>query len=282
MIKSYKSFINERIGVPNIDHIVETIYDIIIEGLEYNDYNVGLYDFTDELKKRTSDPSFIILSNIKKFEIDYRGDDEDDDTIQGYVTTNDIYLDISEYNLSHDLKPSISHEITHIYEEFYTKKRSKENRLNVLPKINVSDDSSDWDDFIHLVYLHLTYEINARVTQLYYEIRNENIRTKEDFIGAVKSSPSWEVVHQLKDFNALEFYENFDDEEIKELISKWNDSIDQANTLEELEGIDELKKVPKRALDEPMNFLKYFERQFHERWNKFERKVMKLSYHFNI
>jgi hypothetical protein len=118
----------------------------------------------------------------------------------------------------------------------------------------------------------------------------------------IKSAQVWEEKETVKNFNAKEFIENFSykssDEDLKsvfrtldiyteeqlqtydiknlllkELISIWNRSIDHTNDL--YDDFD-LRKLKPGELQSPIRFFKNFEKKFHKKADKWERKIYKL------
>jgi hypothetical protein len=225
----------------------------------------------------------------------------DSDEVDDFISKNGIYDKV---------RSMVSHEVTHLY-EYYKRKlnniSSWKDRLVGTNKVLVekqliSNISSDWKHFLNLVYLSLDYEINARVSQLYYELSDKDIETKYDFMNFIKSAQVWEEKEMVKNFNAKEFIENFSykssDEDLKsvfrtldiyteeqlqtydiknlllkELISIWNRSIDHTNDL--YDDFD-LRKLKPGELQSPIRFFKNFEKKFHKKADKWERKIYKL------
>jgi len=225
----------------------------------------------------------------------------DSDEVDDFITKNGIYEKV---------RSMVSHEVTHLY-EYYKRKlnniSSWKDRLVGTNKVLVekqllSSISDDWKHFLNLVYLSLDYEINARISQLYYEMADKDIETKYDFMDFVKSSQVWEEKEMVKNFNAKEFIQNFtyksSDEDLKsvfrtldiyteeqletydiknlllrELISIWNRTIDKTN---DLYTDFDLNKLKSGELQSPIRFFKKFEKKFKQKADKWERKIYKL------
>ena len=49
----------------------------------------------------------------------------------------------------------------------------------------------DWDELMFLIYLHLSFELNARVSEVYGLVRNKNIKSKEEFVRFFKDFKSF-------------------------------------------------------------------------------------------
>lgn len=226
--------------------------------------------------------------------------DNSDEEINQFLNSNKIYRKILGM---------ISHETTHLY-EYYQRKlnniHSWKDRLKgtnkvIAEKQLLSNISDDWKYFLRLIYLSLDYEINARISQIYYELSDMNINTKYDFISSLKETETWKEKEMLKNFNTDDFIENFkyksSDEDLKsvfktmgiyseeeiesnsikilllrKLISIWNDSIDETNKLYDIK----MKKLSESQLNNPFKFIRQFENLFKMKANKWERKMYKL------
>lgn len=116
-----------------------------------------------------------------------------------------------------DLKSSLSHELLHIYQKFKQLEGGKpshygkETSLNTLANLPLLTeiDIPEWKEFLHLVYLHLSFETNARVVELYYELKQKGVNNKESFLSELKKSSVWEQLIMLKSFKAEDFIKNF-------------------------------------------------------------------------
>jgi hypothetical protein len=221
--------------------------------------------------------------------------------------------------ISKKLKPVIAHELLHGYQQYMQIKGGGKTHfgpeaiLNSLVKNPLVQDEvlKDWNDFLHLVYLHLSFEVNARVTELYYEMKEEGVETKEDFIRVLKNTHIWDEVNRLKKFNAEEYIENFkipgmggdnlfdmihslgdrlmlsskgidtEDKEstLKSLIKIWDAVVTMGSKAFELKyGLKiPMSKVPQSAKEDPYKFFQFFEKRFHKKAKDFERKLYKVA-----
>lgn len=224
-------------------------------------------------------------------------------------------LDIDQ--LRKEIKPTISHELTHAYEVYNRLKvnqdpiQGREAILNLAT--NLMDDKKYplWSKFLYLMYLHLSFEINARITEFYYELKEENVETKEQFLDLLKNSKVFEEIKMLEDFKAEEFIKAFklndfidqhadmsvqysrnerDLPIIKSiqdpkkgmlhLISGWNTVLQTLNHELDSQGIYKGKLmdlVPKKAMEDPIYFFKFFEERFHKKAERFKRRLYKVS-----
>ncbi len=114
-----------------------------------------------------------------------------------------------------------SHELTHAYQDYQEGlstgkvtgkdwRYGKENALNWIDSNmkNISK-SKDWEEFTNLVYLHLSFEINARVSELYHRAAAEGITDRKDFIEFMKKSDVYKQANMLLNFDAEDFVKNF-------------------------------------------------------------------------
>lgn len=219
------------------------------------------------------------------------------------------------------LKVTVSHELTHAYEGYHRFKRKndpfmgRESFLNAAVKLMKDDKYPQWRQFLNLVYLHLSFEINARITQLYYEMQNKGVSTKEEFMDVLKKSSVWREIELLQNFNAEEFIRSFtvkgngkdffammDDlgkqverkqrglppiltksspqEGMTHLISGWNQTLQILNKDFSKNGMYQGKLmdlVPDKALKDPMVFFKFFEKRFHKKAENFKRKAYRIA-----
>lgn len=216
--------------------------------------------------------------------------------------------------LRRTINSSVAHELLHGY-QIYNQLKSgrpahfgREQVLNVLAGIPVlkSKIVDDWNDFLFLVYNHLSFEINARITQMYYQMKEANVKTKKDFLTYLKSTEIWREVERLENFDAKKLMDDinekfspfdldpmtlfasiFSNEKMpetkgdvyKDLIGKWDIIIKQAvEHFEKEQGIEiPMEKVPEIAKKDPYHFFKFFEKRFHKKAKKFKRKLYKLA-----
>ncbi|CAG7580580.1 MAG: hypothetical protein SLAVMIC_00485 [uncultured marine phage] len=232
---------------------------------------------------------------------------ENADDIEGFLEENGIAGKINEF---------LSHEIDHMH-EYYRRKINqvdvwKDRLMNtnkfIVEQQLLSNVSDDWLEFLRLVYLSVDFEINARITQLYYALQETNPQTKYDFIEDVKDHSIWHEMMSLKEFDAETFYNNFTykssdedlksafkslnlytDEEmegadmkvilLKELITLWDKNIDETNKLYDS---GEMAKISPYYINNPLIFFRKFENRFHKKAQRFEKRIYKLASKFNL
>jgi len=223
------------------------------------------------------------------------------------------------------LSKVISHELLHVYQAFKQLESGnkshfgKETLLNVLHghPITANTGLPYWDYFLNLVYLHLSFEINARVNELYNELKDEDINTVDDFLLELKKTNIWGQMSELENFDAEEYIENFkypkmktpedlEDGEnplellhnlaigmdlakkgvdvrsknraLKSLIDLWDKTLQIGVKELGKMGVDiPMDKVPKKAKEDPYVFFKFFEDRFHKKSEKWKRKLYRIA-----
>jgi hypothetical protein len=241
----------------------------------------------------------------------------------------DIYLPYS-YIENHDgehvkklynsIIPSVAHELVHSYQQFRQMDSGmepgygRETVLNAVQQLMKYQQTPSWNEFLHLVYLHLSFEINARVTELYYHMKNKGVKTKEEALKVLKNSPSWKDYVLLKNFDTETFIDEFqaelggdplfdmldelfrkfmaskgkevpstklpksNEEWFNKLINRWDDMIQDAQKKITDMGIDVpiMEKVPQRAKNNPKDFFRFFEKRFHKKAEQYRRKLTRV------
>lgn len=233
----------------------------------------------------------------------------------------DILVDMNDplNRLKENLSDTIAHELLHGYQKVKQLQGGKpahfgkETSLNAIVHNPVMNKiSSDWwQNFLHLVYLHLSFEINARITQLYYYLQNKEINTKEDFLKELKKSDIWREMKALENFDAEEYVKSFklpslegiqnplemidvlakkvmlqkqkidvenEESALKSMIDLWDNMLDIGNKLMKQQNIGiTMDNVPKSAKEDPMKFFKFFEKRFHKKAEKWKRKLYRIG-----
>ena len=251
--------------------------------------------------------------------MDIRNATFDDGDVRPLLVGGTITLDLSVPQSSYDngtfvelyqtdIKPYVEsvlfHELTHVY-EFYKRLLSGnaspnfEQVSNLTQMINKMGAVDDWDELMFLIYLHLSFELNARVSEVYGMLRNKNIASKEEFIEFLKGSRAWSYAKRLQNFNAESYIKDFEVpeetinrirshdgkitpiEEIKDivlnqLIQNW--SVTYEDFLKDFSA-DETLKIPNlspQTISSPINFLKFWEKRFNKAGEDSLRKISRL------
>lgn len=207
-----------------------------------------------------------------------------------------------------EIKPYVEsvlfHELTHVY-EFYNRllnsslDPSFENLSSTSSMINKMGLVDDWDELMFLIYLHLSFELNARVSEVYGLIRNGNIKSKKEFLDFLKTSRAFSYAKRLRNFKAETYYNDFEVpkdnidrvreydgeetpiDEVKEivfqqLVDNWVVSYKQL--LDDFSNDDTLSipTLPSKATSSPQKFLKFWEKRFNRAGEDSIRKISKL------
>lgn len=217
------------------------------------------------------------------------------------------------------LKSAIGHELTHCYEMYNRLKTSgdpyqgRESMLNVATRMMDDFKYPSWGDFLHLVYLHLGFEINARVAQIYYDLKDSDIKTTEDFISYLKKTSAYREAEMLENFDAKQFIDNFQirgldffemledtakqnareknklpgiylkrtpEESMTHLIEGWNIFLQEMSEYLNKNGLYKgklMELVPQSAMKDPYVFFKFFEKRFHKKAERFKRKMYRVA-----
>jgi len=194
-----------------------------------------------------------------------------------------------EKNLFNTLTPVVGHELTHIYQTYRQllggKKTigfGKETILNVLPQKLKISDMPTWNRFLHIMYLSLSFEVNARVPQLYYSMKQHNATDKESALKFLKTSEPWKDYQMLKGFNSKEFMDKFEsemgDNVYGKLIEQWDLIIRDAQVHLKKMGIEIpfMEKVPENVKNNPIKFFEFFEKRFQYKADKMKKKLSKV------
>lgn len=235
-----------------------------------------------------------------------------------YLTVKDMEKFDSE-KIRKMLKSAIGHELTHCYEMYNRLKTSgdpyqgRESMLNVATRMMDDFKYPSWGNFLHLVYLHLGFEINARVAQIYYDLKDSDIKTTEDFMGYLKKTSAYREAEMLENFDAKQFIENFQirgldffemledtakqnareknklpgiylkrtpEESMTHLIEGWNIFLQEMSEYLNKNGLYKgklMELVPQSAMKDPYVFFKFFEKRFHKKAERFKRKMYRVA-----
>ena len=196
------------------------------------------------------------------------------------------------------------HELTHVY-EFYkrilsnTAKPNFEQVANLTQMMNKMGAVDDWDELMFMIYLHLSFELNARISEVYGLLRNKKITSKEEFVDFLKTSRAFSYAKRLNNFSAEKFMEDFDVpqdtidrireydgkktplDEIKnvvlgQLIQNW--SVSYEDFLKDFSADETIKipDLPHKVTSSPENFLKFWEKRFNKAGEDSIKKISRL------
>ena len=199
---------------------------------------------------------------------------------------NGSFIELYNSEIKPYAESVLFHELTHVY-EFYKRILSNsatpnfEQVANLTQMLNKMGAVDDWDELMFLIYLHLSFELNARVSEVYGLVRNKNIKSKEEFVDFLKTSRAFSYAKRLNNFSAEKFFDDFDVsqetidrireydgkktpiEEIKnvvldQLIQNW--SVTYEDFLKDFSADDTIKipNLPNKALSSPQKLPKVF------------------------
>jgi hypothetical protein len=210
-----------------------------------------------------------------------------------------------------NVRSLFSHELTHTYQHYMTLIHGgdsgfgEEEALNMMLNTIRSGPPlpKSMSDFLHTLYLHLSFENNARVAQVYYVLKEKGVNTKEEFIKEIKKTGIWEAYERMKSFEAKEFLENFEvstggdsimdllndlrnaidnkgkEQIIKDMVRIWQLVLDNVRAELQRGGmdLDNMEDVPKSAMKNPYNFFKFWEKRFHKNAENYRRKLLRIG-----
>ena len=208
-----------------------------------------------------------------------------------------------------DIKPYVEslfyHELTHVV-EYYNRLLGGEEHPGtevawMLASNRVSSGIlAEWDTLTYLIYLHTSFELNARVVEMHGLIKGFKIKTKEEFIKFVTTHRIWKKAKELRDFKAQKFYSGvvipnslkleiesregsvMSDSEVKDyaftaLIQNWVSNYDDVSkSIEDSKGERNSRDLKTSMLESPMGFLKFWEKRFNRTGEDSIRKIGKL------
>lgn len=227
---------------------------------------------------------------------------------------------VSEKDIT-ELEEVISHELLHAYQKIKqlkgggTSHFGREMALNSLVNNQYFKEMEIewWSEFLNLIYLHLSFEINARINQLYYRLKKKNITNTQDLVRELHNSYLWGQMELLESFDAKEFINKFelpkenemdfsnplaflhnlingsrlkamgvdtssDEKAIKSLINLWDQILSMGVDAIQDMGVNiTMDKVPQKAKEDPYVFFKFFEDRFHKKAETWKRKMYKVG-----
>lgn len=200
--------------------------------------------------------------------------------------------------LSPNLDSVIAHEIFHSYQLFkkYTKSGEvgfgKEHTLNTLVGALKKDFNKEFNYFLHVLYLSLRFEQQARIPQALKVLKSKKIENYNDFIEAIKKTEAYRDAQMLKTFSAdklindLRKMESFEDILRKPMaqghtqfaLENWNDILERIVEHGKQSGMtsNPFRGMSQKLLDNPKLFFKHWEKVFDRRGDELFRSLAKL------
>lgn len=220
------------------------------------------------------------------------------------VSTLDFHIRMDEETwdnlelLSPKLDSVISHELLHayqLYKRFINKGQvgfGKGQATNVLVNAINNQFLPEWNNFLHLVYVSLNFEQDARIPQVSHILRRTKIDSYEDFIEALRGTQVFGEIKQLRDFSAEELLNSFGKinsihdmifketsvEKAYEWIFEWNDILKKIvdHMVTNGSSPSKIDAIPLAVRKDPKKFFEYFERKFKFTANNMLKRVSKL------
>lgn len=196
------------------------------------------------------------------------------------------------------LSSVVSHEIFHSYQLFIKFKNTSkvgygsDSTLNAMTNLLRSEFNEHWNEFLLCIYFILRFEQQARVPQVYYNLKDKEITNYEQFVDALKKEDVYKEIETLKNFssekiiNDVNKIESLTDiivgpirlQQMRENIENWDDF--RKIVFEKLQdmgqNIDSIKRLGPKVLGSPKTFFEYWEKLFHYRADQMWRKLTRL------
>ena len=200
--------------------------------------------------------------------------------------------------LSPNIDATIAHEVLHSYQLYvkYNKTNKvgfgKEHTLNTLASSLRKDFTKEMNHFLHILYLSLRFEQQARIPQTLKVLKSKNIQNYDDFVKAIKETDAYEDVRLLKSFSAdklindLSTTKSFEDifrkpmaqNHMRFAIENWNEILEKIDDHAKSSGItaDPFRGMSQKLLNNPKLFFKHWEKVFDRRGDELFRKLTRL------
>jgi len=200
--------------------------------------------------------------------------------------------------MSPNLDATIAHEVFHSYQLYIKYKKSgkvgfgKEHMMNTIAGALKKDFSKEFNYFLHILYLSLRFEHQARIPQALKVLKTKKIENYNDFIEEIKKTDMYRDVKMLKSFSAnkiindLNKIESFDDllrkgiskQHIQFAIGGWNEILKSIRERARQNGLtaDPFRGLSEKLLSNPKLFFKHWEKVFDRRGDELFRKITRL------
>jgi len=217
---------------------------------------------------------------------------------------NGDFVELYDKEIKPYAEAVLFHELTHVL-EFYNRILSGSASLdfeqvtNLTQMLNKMGAVDDWDELMFLIYLHLSFELNARVSEVYGLLRNKQINSKEEFIEFLKNSRAFSYAKRLKNFSGERFIKDLEvpqstidkirefdgkktpmdeikDVVLRQLIDNWSETY--KSFLSDFSADDNLKipELSPKITSSPENFLRFWEKRFNKAGEDSIRKISRL------
>ena len=254
----------------------------------------------------------------KEYAVQAGGSFSFDITIPESVFDSGGTVELFKTTVKPKLMSIIYHELTHSFEFIKRTVSGSDlpgaetawNRIS-MSKVGVPS----WDHLLHLIYLHLSFEFNARIPEMYQTLKNSGFNTPEEFKKLLKSSRIWEYSDELASFNTEKYLEDFEvpewvaenvrrdggqdmtDEDVKyrvidslvknwsewyeKIVEEWGGINPQAEQILQLFGapqpvVHRAPPLKKGMVSSPEKFLKFWEKRFNRKGMTAKKKLSRL------
>ena len=200
--------------------------------------------------------------------------------------------------LSPNLDATIAHEVFHSYQLYVKYNKTgkvgfgKEHNYNTMAGALKKDFSTELNYFLHVLYLSLRFEQQARIPQTLKVLKSKNIENYDDFMDELKKTDAYRDAEMLKTFSAdklindLNQIQSFEDlfrkgiakQHMEFAVGGWNDIIGKIVDHAKSSGIsaEPFRGMSQKLLDNPRLFFKHWEKVFHRRGEELFRKLTRL------
>ena len=225
------------------------------------------------------------------------GDVFDIGTFEFKIITGESDFQGSE-ELKTKISATISHEIFHDFQLYIRYIKSNEigfgkgQVLNTMAGHLKEGFSKEFNYFLHVLYLSLQFEHQARIPQALRIIKSKSPKTNQEFIEALKQTDAWEDIQRLRNFSAEKIVKSYGEikgfedifrnhmsrEYTKDTISDWNNWIEKIRDFMVKSGltVNPFRGLSQKLLNDPVLFFEYWERVFKKRAKEYYAKLAKL------
>ena len=262
-----KQVINERLGVNEDVKTLTEFLDKKLKGLKPGKYILTKNDLPN-LNELIIFKLIIVI--IPRFTEDYYGMFEaglSKNTSEGVIGRLRFHTNPS--------KGTITHEITHLFQ--FTKntdftKLSKQNLLVSTAKNNLisfkgkitKSEEPIIENFLDMIYLSSSYEVDARVSEIYSTIEDtkEKIKIYDDIINTTNNIDVKNQTEKLKSYYSLE------------KVIKNSTAMNEANSLINYNIFEEFGKLDNEKIIMFFSLIKHFEKTFNNTKGVLNKTIM--------
>ena len=196
------------------------------------------------------------------------------------------------------ISATIAHEIFHDFQLYIKYIKSNEKGFGKAQVLNTmaghlkTGFSKEFNYFLHVLYLSLQFEHQARIPQALRIIKSKTPKTNQEFIDALKQTDAWQDIQRLRNFSAEKIIKSYGEikgfedifrlpqslEYSKETITDWNIWIDRVKDFMVKNGltVNPFRGLSQKLLNDPVLFFEHWERVFKKRANEYYVKLAKL------